>query len=73
MVSLSSFGFNAVQSLITADWKLDKGIPFETASTHTAIQWLVYIEQFSDEIFGVLLKDRISGWQKEKSTHHLRS
>ena len=52
MISMSSFGFNGVQNLLTTDWKLDKGLPFETASVHQGIQMPV---RFASTIITSLL------------------
>ena len=37
LLSFSTFGFNISLTLITADWKLDKNLPFETAATHSTL------------------------------------
>ena len=38
LFSMSIFGFNMSMNLITADWKIDKNLPFETASIHGTFQ-----------------------------------
>ena len=38
LFSTALFGFNGALNLITADWKIDKNLPFETAALHSTFQ-----------------------------------